>query len=100
MLGPGHHLSLGSGVALQLVGDEHTRGSTLLLEELAEQALGGLLVAPALDKNIEIGIGGRLAAPPLPHHRAYGSVPRRFDWVKLEQEHRGAQDRGRRNTGC
>jgi hypothetical protein len=20
--------------------------------------------------------------PPLPHHRAYGSVPRRFDWVK------------------
>src|ERR1700730_19235434 len=26
-----------------------------------------------------IGIGGRLAAPPLPHHRAYGSVPRRFE---------------------
>jgi hypothetical protein len=23
--------------------------------------------------------------PPLPHHRAYGSVPRRFDWVKLGQ---------------
>ena len=23
-----------------------------------------------------IGIGGHLAAPPLPHHRAYGSVPR------------------------
>jgi hypothetical protein len=21
------------------------------------------------------GIGGRLATPPLPHHRAYGSVP-------------------------
>src|SRR6266436_9355526 len=41
------------GVAPQLVGDEHTRGSTLLLEELAEQAFGGLLVAPALDKNIE-----------------------------------------------
>src|SRR5437660_10197728 len=33
-------------------------------------------------------------------NRAYGSVPRRFDWVKLEQEHRGAEDRGRRNTGC
>jgi hypothetical protein len=29
-----------------------------------------------------IGIGGSLAAPPLPHHRAYGSVPRRFDRVK------------------
>src|ERR1700704_6146685 len=25
-----------------------------------------------------IGIGGHLAMPPLPHHRAYGSVPRRF----------------------
>ena len=22
-----------------------------------------------------IGIGGHLAMPPLPHHRAYGSVP-------------------------
>src|ERR1700737_5360927 len=29
------------------------RGSTLLLEELAEQAFGGLLVAPALDENIK-----------------------------------------------
>ena len=27
----------------------------------------------------KIGIGGCLTAPPLPHHRAYGSVPRRFD---------------------
>jgi hypothetical protein len=53
MLDPGHDLPLGSGVALQLVGDEHTRGSTLLLEELAEQAFGGLLVAPALDENIK-----------------------------------------------
>ena len=53
MLDPGHDLPLGRGVAPQLVGDEHTRGSALLLEELAEQALGGLLVAPALDENIE-----------------------------------------------
>src|ERR1700726_2277089 len=53
MLDPGHDLPLGSGVAFQLVGDEHTRGSTLLLEELAEQAFGGLLVAAALDENIE-----------------------------------------------
>src|SRR5258707_10306203 len=53
MLDPGHDLPLGSGVALQLVGDEHTRGSTLLLEELAEQAFGGLRVAPALDENIK-----------------------------------------------
>src|SRR6201987_5351155 len=47
-----------------------------------------------------IGIGGRLAASPLPHHRAYGSVPRRFDRVKLEQKDRGGEDRGRRNTSC
>jgi hypothetical protein len=53
MLDPGHDLPLGSGVALQLVGDEHARGSTLLLEELAEQAFGGILVAPALDENIK-----------------------------------------------
>jgi predicted transposase YbfD/YdcC len=36
----------------------------------------------------EIGIGGRLATPPLPHHRAYGSVPRRFDRAKLGRAHR------------
>jgi hypothetical protein len=53
MLDPGHDLPLGRGVALQLVGDEHTRGSTVLLEELSEQALGGLLVAPALNQDIE-----------------------------------------------
>jgi hypothetical protein len=53
MLDPGHDLPLRRGVALQLVGDEHTRCSTLVLEELAKQAFGGLLVAPALDENIE-----------------------------------------------
>src|SRR5271169_567744 len=53
MLDPGHDLPLGRGVALQLVGDKHTRCAPLLLEELAEQAFGGLLVAPALDQNIE-----------------------------------------------
>ena len=26
--------------------------------------------------------------PPLPHHRAYGSVPRRFERAKLWQRHR------------
>src|SRR6516162_1088753 len=36
-----------------------------------------------------IGIGGHLAAPPLPHHRAYGFVPRWFDRVERGQEHRG-----------
>jgi hypothetical protein len=53
MLDRGQISRFGSGVALQLVGDEHTRGSSLLLEELAEQTFGGLLVAPALDENIE-----------------------------------------------
>jgi HSP20 family protein len=42
---------------------------------------------PGMDeKNIEvkvvIGIGGSLAAPPLPHHLAYGSVPRRFEKLR------------------
>ena len=42
-----------------------------------------------------IGIGGHLAMPPLPHHRAYGSVPRRFDLVKLGQRY---EDEG--PSGC
>ena len=33
-----------------------------------------------------IGIGGHLAMPPLPHHRAYGSVPRRFDRLSLGKD--------------
>src|SRR3954468_3549870 len=33
----------------------------------------------------KIGIGGRLTAPPLPHHRAYGSVPRRFGGLSVHQ---------------
>ena len=53
MLDPGHDLPLSRGAALELVGDEHTRGSTLFLEELSEQAFGGLLVAPALNQDIE-----------------------------------------------
>ena len=39
----------------------------------------------AIDRLIldfKIGIGGNLTAPFLPHHRAYGSVPRRFGQVK------------------
>ena len=39
--------------------------------------------SPIVPRKLAIGIGGHLAMPPLPHHRAYGSVPRRFDWVKL-----------------
>jgi hypothetical protein len=47
-----------------------------------------------------IGIGGHLAVPPLPPHRAYGSVPRRFDRVKLRQRHGVGGDRVSRNSGC
>src|SRR5215831_15021623 len=32
-----------------------------------------------------IGIGGHLAVPPLPHHRAYGPVPRRFGGLSTHQ---------------
>src|SRR5208283_5120279 len=47
-----------------------------------------------------IGIGGRLATPPLPHHRAYGSVPRRFDRVRLGRARRFGGDRATRNRRC
>src|SRR3954471_6296654 len=53
VLDRGHHLSLGGAVAGQLVRDHHTRGPALLFQQLAEQSLGGLLVAPALDENVE-----------------------------------------------
>ena len=48
----------------------------------------------------KIGIGGCLAAPPLPHHLAYGSVPRRFDRVKLGRARRFGGDRASRNSCC
>src|SRR3954447_21802136 len=38
-----------------------------------------------------IGIGERLATPPLPHHRAYGSVPRRFGGLGLNSIRHGDQ---------
>src|SRR6516164_3296679 len=71
-----------------------TRTSTRIEKGVAALAVVAVAFAP------KIGIGGHLAAPPLPHHRAYGSVPRRFDRVKRGQEHRGGGGRGRGNTGC
>src|ERR1700744_4908778 len=41
--------------------------------------------------NPSIGIGGHLAVPPLPHHRAYGSVPRRFGGLSARQRIHGEQ---------
>src|SRR5512135_2841712 len=55
-------------------------------ESCIRKAVGERGLTPGLvglvDTKAEIGIGGSLAPPPLPHHRAYGSVPRRFDRVK------------------
>src|SRR5829696_3230102 len=60
MLDRGHHLTLRGAVARQLVRDHHTRYAGLPLQklaqetlELAQETLGGLLVAPALDQNVE-----------------------------------------------
>ena len=40
---------------------------------------------------LSIGIGGHLAMPPLPHHRVYGSVPRRFGGLSTRQLFHGKQ---------
>src|SRR4051794_14453315 len=53
MLDRGHHVCLRGAVARQLVRDHDTRGPHLPLQQLAEQALGGPLVAPALNQNVE-----------------------------------------------
>ena len=47
-----------------------------------------------------IGIGGHLTVPPLPHHRAYGSVPRRFARIRPQQGCRVWGGRASRNGGC
>src|SRR3954453_225391 len=48
VLDPGHQLLLGGRIARQLVRDHDPRRPSLLLQQLAQQALGGPLVAPAL----------------------------------------------------
>jgi hypothetical protein len=53
MLDARHDVPLGSRVAAQLIGDQHTRRLALLLQQLALQALGCLLVTPALNQDIE-----------------------------------------------
>src|SRR6516165_10617327 len=68
----------------------------------------GVRAKPAMPSSLpemselgpKIGIGGRLATPPLPHHRAYGSVPRRFDRVRLGRARRFGEDRATRNSRC
>src|SRR3954470_20350751 len=53
MFDRGHDLVFRGAVARQLVRDHHTRHAGLPLQQLAKQTLGGLLVAPALDQNVE-----------------------------------------------
>src|ERR1700753_603843 len=53
VLNAGHNLPLGGAIAAQVVGDRHTGRSQVLLEQFAEQALGGLLVATALHEDVE-----------------------------------------------
>src|SRR3954447_14321176 len=48
-----HHLAFGCAVARQLVRDQDPRGPRLALQKLAKQALGGPLVAPALDQDVQ-----------------------------------------------
>ncbi len=53
MLDTRHDLSLGRAVAGEFIGDHYPWNDALLLEQLAQQALGGFRVMAALDQNIE-----------------------------------------------
>src|SRR3954466_14907745 len=53
VLDRGYDLTLGGAVAGELVRDHDTRDPALLFQQLAEQALGGLFVPPALDQDVE-----------------------------------------------
>src|SRR3954451_2502124 len=46
---------------------------------------------PTTSPRAPIGIGGPLTRPPLPHHRAYGSVPRRFGGLSVYQLFHGEE---------
>src|SRR5918993_2746426 len=53
MLDAGHQLSLRRAMAAELVGDHDAGRPAPALEQLAQKALGGALVAPALDQHIQ-----------------------------------------------
>jgi hypothetical protein len=57
MLNAGHDFPLCRGVTGKLVGDYDARRSHLLLQQLAQQPLGRLLVAAALHQNVEHDAG-------------------------------------------
>ena len=53
VLDAGRDLLLRGPIAGQLVGDHDARRPALPLQQLAQQALGGALIAPALDQHVE-----------------------------------------------
>src|SRR5215212_9156441 len=53
MLDARHQLLLRRAITAELVGDHHTGRPALALEQLAQQALGGPLVPPALDQHVQ-----------------------------------------------
>src|SRR3954454_10616126 len=53
MLDARHDLPLCRTVATELISDHDARRPALPLQQLAEQALGGALIASALDQHIE-----------------------------------------------
>ena len=57
MLNAGHDLPLCRAIAGKLVGDHDAGQPHLLLQQLPEQPLGSLLVAAALDQDIEHDAG-------------------------------------------
>src|SRR3954469_5133662 len=69
MLDAGHQFLLGGRIARQLVRDHDTRRPALLLQQLAQEALGGPLVAPALHQHVEHG-AVPVDRPPQPVLRA------------------------------
>ena len=55
MFDPGQDLPLGGGVALEFIGHDHTGNVLQALQQLLEEPLGRLRVAPALDQDVEHG---------------------------------------------
>src|SRR5262245_18674058 len=53
MLHPGQDVALGRAVALELIRDDDPRDIPQALEQLAKQLLRRVLIAPALDQNVE-----------------------------------------------
>jgi len=53
VLDVGQDLALGRAVTPELVGHDHPRGILQAAEQLLDEALGGLRVAPALDEDVE-----------------------------------------------